>query len=99
MEMARVGQGATQAPQPVHCPALKLGWATPPLRGRKRMACVGQASPQIRHSTPVWVRQPGPMEASNCWAGVKFGVKAPEGQDCTHCWQKVHSPSVKSSVG
>ena len=59
--MAATGQGATQAPQPVHSSRSTSGSGLPPRRGGKRIARTSQKSPQTRHSTPLFGRQVGPM--------------------------------------
>ena len=63
MVTAATGQGATQAPQPVHASAATSGTAAPPTRGGKRIARGVQKSPQMRHSIPWRGRQAGPMAA------------------------------------
>lgn len=63
MAIAAVGQGATQAPQPVHRSGAISGSGLPPRRGGKRIARASQKSPQVRHSTPCFGRQAGPLTA------------------------------------
>ena len=55
--IAATGQGATQAPHPVQAAASSAGRKRPSARGAKRIAEVGQASPQVRQWTPPTARQ------------------------------------------
>jgi len=98
--MAATGQGATQAPQPVHSSRSSVGSGLPPRRGRKRMARTSQKSPQIRHSTPWCGRQAGPMAALYGQGGWSSRRSRACGlQALTQSPQNVHVPRRKSMVG
>ncbi len=98
--MADTGQGATQAPQPVHCSRSIAGSGLPPRRGVKRMARASQKSPQTRHSTPCSGRQVGAICALIDHTAVPSArCRASGSQAVTQSPQKVHSPRLKSTVG
>ena len=98
--MALTGQGATQAPQPVHSSGSIVGKGLPPRRGVKRMARLSQKSPQARHSTPLCGRQLGAILAWSDHAACSSERSRAWGwQAVTQSEQKVHSPRLKSMVG
>ena len=101
MVIAPLGQGATQAPQALQHWASSSGKATPPRRGRKRIAVSGQFSPHTRHSTPCIARQPAPISTRSCQGSTSGLVrcKAAGSQWSRHSAQKVHSPREKSTSG
>ena len=98
--MALTGQGATQAPQPVHSSGSIAGKGLPPRRGVKRMARLSQKSPQARHSTPLCGRQLGAIRAWRDQAACSSERSRARGwQTVTQSAQKVHSPRLKSTSG
>src|SRR6185369_13185841 len=100
MAIARLGQGATQAPQPVQSALSISGKGLPPRRGRKRIARTSQKSPQMRHSTPRRARQASLMMAWRRHGGaLSRRTKALGWQALTQSPQKVHSARLKSTVG
>ncbi len=100
MEIALTGQGAMQAPQPVHFSTSITGIGLPPKRGEKRMARAAQKSSQERHSTPRSGKQLAPIRALCDQASCPSArTKACGWQALTQSPQKVHSPRLKSTVG
>ena len=95
--MAVAGQGAKQAPQPLHDSPSICGSRTPPGSGRKAMARGSHWSPQIRHSTPRKARQDSDMRARSADFTVVACISAPGSQARTQSPHSVHSPRLKSS--
>jgi len=103
--MAPAGQGATQAPQPVHAPGSTKGCAGPPTRSFMMMARGSHASVQTRHSTPHIARQAFPIAGVSAQAlrGLPFDRStrsiAPSGQTLAQTPQKMQVPRLKSTSG
>lgn len=96
--MALLGQGATQAPQPVQASVSMLGLGALPMLRIKRIAAGSQASLQLWHQIPCNVRQVSCRCALIC-QGAWVRSKSASGQAVAHCWQNVHSLLLKSISG
>ena len=101
MRMASTGQGATQAPQPVHSSGSTSGCAASITCGRKRMASTGQASPQARQTTCCLARQVSKICALICQGATASSSRrnACGSQASTHLPQKVQAFTAKLMVG
>ena len=87
--MALLGQAERHSPQPVHREESRVGVATPPKVGRKRMAAGPQGSLQLRQTTPCWVRQVEAMAALSAQGVSACGSRAPLAQALRQSPQKV----------
>ena len=99
MEMARTGQGRTQAPHPVQLARLTTGVAPPPSFGLKEIAFAGQLSSQTRQTTPFGSTQSTEMAAVRPQGLVSRGEKQGSLQASAHLPQNVHSAFEKSAIG
>lgn len=100
MAMACVGQGETQAPQPVQRDKSSVGLATLPRLGLNWIAFASHISPQTRHSTLLKARQAGPMlalQSQAAWPGRRN--KAPGSQALAQAPQVVQPAWMKRTSG
>ena len=91
-----------QAPQPLQACISISGWDTLPIVSGKRIARGSQASSQLRHMTPNWVKHRSPTRALCVQPGcVIFAawLNKPASQCLVQSPQKVHSPPEKSTRG
>ncbi len=100
MASAETGHGARHAPQPVQAARSTSGLATVPAASLKRMAPVGQHSPQVWHTTCFSARQDGSIRTFNAHGGrFAMYVSAPLLQVFAQSPQNVHSPAAKFTWG
>lgn len=97
--MAFVGQGAAQAPQPVHRSVFISGFGAWPIANLKLMARSSQASLQLWHQTPSYARQDSCTTAFNSQGACSVSINIGSGQTWAHFLQKVHSSSAKLISG
>ncbi len=100
MEMARTGQVAMQAPQPVQSSRRTNTVEPPPRRGLNLIAEASQAASHMRQVTPLVSTQAFEMRAPRCHGRPsRLVTKHPSAQAAAHEPQNVQCALAKSTIG